>query len=298
MVSTPTFLAVLSFLTFFIDHVLTTPIKYDQRQEGELNIRTDLQDVVFVVVPPKDILSAGMGVVANTAANFLKFNRGGFGGPNGLPSQRRPSSKLGFLPFKFNFGKPGLQSKRIVQFGDPNRYNFNNGRFPIKGRFTTEATTTTTEEEDTTEEEETTTEAEETTTMAVEDDDDEMMTTTEGKSVKKTLKNKKNKKNKNNNNNNNNTNDNDDENNNGDENDENNDDNNNNENNNVTNNGEEEGEESNETEEPIINFDSPRIAGEFSPYGMDPSSIFSHEGCGPDAYRDLTGVCVYKRQIN
>lgn len=239
MVSTTVALAVLAAFGFFISGTFSSPARYDQRQEGELNIRTDIEDVVFVVVPPKDLVSTGMSLVAATAANLLKKSNGGFGLDR---LTQRTASKLGLSPPQKASVKNDLgKRKGVYHPGDPNRYNFRDGKPPYVQEFSAvevqdaaSSTTTTT-----------------TTTESL----PEVVSTTENKTLEK------------------------DHNTNGD--------------------GEESPKEKVtevKEEQKTAAEEAPRVAGEFSFGGLGPTSIFSHEGCGPDAYRDISGICIYKKE--
>ncbi|KAL0272892.1 UNVERIFIED_CONTAM: hypothetical protein PYX00_005710 [Menopon gallinae] len=99
MIPSPTKLALLTGIVLLAGEGSTHPTRYDQRQEGELNFRANVEDVVLVAVPPKDYIANGMTWLG---ANFIRHN------PNRIPP--RTPSKHGFVPtekspYKVDLGK-------------------------------------------------------------------------------------------------------------------------------------------------------------------------------------------------
>lgn len=230
MTSCSAIFIVLSVIVLVAERTFAVPTRYDQRQDGELNVRTDLEDVVLVVVPPKDFIKSGMGLLAATAANLLKTNYEDLGF-EGWAQQTPP--KVVYMPEeKPTAGdrRPGLLKKKISHFGDPNRYNFYDNRNPIKN-FAEKTAAPVVQASTTVSVKEKGSTVESTTAKNVENSEKVMGTT-----IVKVVTEKVNQ----------------------------------------------------EMKEP------PRVTGEFTDGDLGPSSIFSHEGCGPDAYRDFAGRCVHK----
>lgn len=107
MIPSPTKLALLTGIVLLAGEGGSHPTRYDQRQEGELNFRANIEDVVLVAVPPKDYIANGMSWLG---ANFIRQS------PNRIPT--RTPSKHGFVateksPYKVDLGKSTVPVQKL-----------------------------------------------------------------------------------------------------------------------------------------------------------------------------------------
>lgn len=112
MIPSTTKLALLSGVLLLAGEIGCHPVLYDQRQEGQTNARADLEDILFVILPSKDLIQSSV--------NLVNLGVGSLGKSNGKAEKipLRTASKLGFIlpeksPYKVDLEKSSVPLAKV-----------------------------------------------------------------------------------------------------------------------------------------------------------------------------------------